>query len=79
MRVSTIESDEGYVNWLNRGDKLFIVYLNGEELKSCQTVDEEKGYVLCAKLDEKGYAVIDRVKEEIVYVERFGKVEIKIK
>lgn len=75
MRVSTNETDEGYINWLNREDRVYIVYLDGEELKHCQTADEEKGYAQCAKLDADGQYIINN--DEFVTVDYFGKVEIK--
>ena len=71
MRVSSIGTDAGY----NHNHSLYRIFLNGREVKHCFIADEEKGYVECYKLNERGSLYAEE-NGELASFRRKGKVTI---
>lgn len=55
------------------------VFFNGGSLQYCTMADDSLGTVTVYKIDESGNPVIDFEKDEIVEVQYFGAVEIRLK
>lgn len=62
MRISCDETDSGFKTWLAHGggNAKWRVTLNGVELRSCITADEELGEVLVFLYDYEGRIKIDK-------------------
>ncbi|QHX03414.1 hypothetical protein GZS04_15660 [Citrobacter freundii] len=73
MRLTVLDDDPG--RKINLGVERYAVFLDGIEVKHVFTADDEKGEVIAAVLDERGYAVAENgeVKRHTLY----GKVTIK--
>ncbi len=73
MRITVLDDDPG--RKIIIGLERYTVYLNGEEVKHVFTADDEKGEVISAVLDERGYMTVENgnVKQQTLY----GKVTIK--
>ncbi|MEC5643508.1 hypothetical protein [Citrobacter koseri] len=73
MRLTVLDDDPG--RKINPGVERYAVFLDGVEVKHVYTADDEKGEVISAVLDERGYVVVENgeVKRQMLY----GKVTIK--
>jgi hypothetical protein len=70
MRYSTKQFYPGYKAWmeLSRSGKHIKVYLDDEEIKFCETVDEERGLVVIVNFDDG----------EVTRTTRRGRVKVEI-
>ncbi|ENF6040746.1 hypothetical protein ABRV10_002759 [Citrobacter amalonaticus] len=73
MRLTVLDDDPG--RKINLGVERYTVYLDGVEVKHVYTADDEKGEVISAVLDERGYVVTEN--GEVKRQTLFGKVIIK--
>lgn len=66
MRLTVLDDDPGIRIYPGQHYK---VYLDGEEVKSCFTADDEKGEVIAAVLDEKGHMISEygEIKRQTLY------------
>lgn len=73
MRLTVLDDDPG--RKINLAQERYTVYLDGVEVKKVYTADDEKGEVIAAVHDERGYVVAENgeVKRQTLY----GKVLIK--
>ncbi|MBJ9265206.1 hypothetical protein [Citrobacter braakii] len=73
MRLTVLDGDPG--RKINPRVERYAVFLDGIKVKHVFTADDEKGEVIAAVLDERGYAVAENgeVKRHTLY----GKVTIK--
>lgn len=53
MRITVLDDDPG--RKINPGRERYAVYLDGVEVKHVFTADDEKGEVIAAVPDERGY------------------------
>ena len=53
MRLTVHDTDPG--EYIIPGSERIIVYLNGAEVKHVVSVDDDKGEVIAAVLDSRGY------------------------
>lgn len=67
MRLTVLDDDPG--RKINPGVERYAVFLNGAEVKHVYSADDEKGEVISAVLDERGYvvAVGGEVKRQTLY------------
>ncbi|MBJ9137904.1 hypothetical protein [Citrobacter farmeri] len=67
MRLTVLDDDPG--RKINPGVERYIVYLDGVEIKHCYTADDEKGEVIAAVHDERGYVATENgeVKRQTLY------------
>ncbi|EPA1081887.1 hypothetical protein ACQZ6X_002317 [Escherichia coli] len=67
MRLTVLDDDPG--RKINLSKERYSVYLNGVEVKHVFTADDEKGEVIAAVPDERGYmtAENDEVKRHTLY------------
>jgi|TARA_R110000851_G_scaffold51561_1_gene122317 hypothetical protein len=78
MRISIRDDDSGYVNY--NPNLTYMIYIDGiltKESDQCITFDQELGFALCYKLDEKGLPVIDKTLAEFEEVEIKGVITFK--
>ncbi|HAU5634818.1 hypothetical protein [Citrobacter amalonaticus] len=73
MRLTVLDDDPG--RKINLGVERYAVFLNGAEVKHVYTADDEKGEVISAVLDERGYVATEN--GEVKRQTLFGKVIIK--
>ncbi len=73
MRLTVLDDDPG--RKINPGVELYAVFLNGAEVKHVYSADDEKGEVISAVLDERGYVATEN--GEVKRQTLFGKVIIK--
>ncbi|XHA14796.1 hypothetical protein ACE15K_15430 [Citrobacter farmeri] len=73
MRLTVLDDDPG--RKINPGVERYAVFLNGAEVKHVYTADDEKGEVISAVLDERGYVATEN--GEVKRQTLFGKVIIK--
>ncbi|AUO64101.1 hypothetical protein WM46_04650 [Citrobacter freundii complex sp. CFNIH2] len=73
MRLTVLDGDPG--RKINPGVERYTVYLDGVEVKRVYTADDEKGEVISAVLDERGYVATEN--GEVKRQTLFGKVIIK--
>lgn len=73
MRITVLDGDPG--RRINPAQERYSVYLDGVEVKHVFTADDEKGEVIAAVHDDRGYMTTERgvVKQQTLY----GKVTIK--
>ena len=73
MRITVLDDDPG--RRINPTQERYAVYLDGVEVKHVFTADDEKGEVIAAVPDERGYMTVENgeVKRQTLY----GKVTIK--
>ncbi|WP_320725987.1 hypothetical protein [Enterobacter ludwigii] len=73
MRITVLDDDPG--RKINTAQERYAVFLNGVEVKHVFTADDEKGEVIAAVHDERGYMTAENgvVKQQTLY----GKVTIK--
>lgn len=73
MRLTVLDDDPGRKINLNR--ERYTVYLDGVEIQSCLTADDEKGEVIIIERDGQGQMLAENgeVKRRTVY----GKVRIE--
>ncbi|VFS19496.1 Uncharacterised protein [Enterobacter cancerogenus] len=73
MRITVLDGDPG--RKINLAQERYKVYIDGVEVKHVFTADDEKGEVISAVTDERGYikAEYGEVKRQTLY----GKVIIK--
>lgn len=73
MRITVLDDDPG--RKINPARERYKVYINGVEVKHVFTADDEKGEVIAAVLDDRGYMTAEngKVKRQSLY----GKVTIK--
>lgn len=73
MRITVLDDDPG--RKINLARERYKVYIDGVEVKHVFTADDEKGEVIAAVLDDRGYvtAVNGEVKRQSLY----GNVTIK--
>ncbi|CAH3860963.1 hypothetical protein VXI92_004585 [Enterobacter hormaechei] len=73
MRITVLDDDPG--RKINLAQERYKVYIDGVEVKHVFTADDEKGEVIAAVTDERGYikAEYGEVKRQTLY----GKVTIK--
>ncbi|WP_336340832.1 hypothetical protein [Enterobacter cloacae] len=73
MRLTVLDDDIGIK--IDPGEERFTVYLDGIEVKHVFAADDEKGEVVAAVTDERGYMTAENgeVKRQTLY----GKVTIK--
>ena len=74
MRISTIESDPGYM----RGCYGVRVFLDGAEVTSVFTADEEQRLIVQADLDEEGRLRLNDERTEVRKVIRHGHVRVEL-
>ena len=81
MRLSTHEDDPGFIAWKKLvTDNDIDIFLDGVEIKSVETADEELGYVLHCVLDADGNVQLHPERENEVWTtESSGRVEIKLR
>ena len=67
MRLTVLDDDPG--RKINLGQERYTVFLNGAEVKHVYSADDEKGEVISAVLDERGYVVVENggVKQQTLY------------
>ncbi|HII3255564.1 TPA: hypothetical protein ACY3ID_002258 [Citrobacter amalonaticus] len=67
MRLTVLDDDPG--RKINLAQERYTVYLDGVEVKHVYTADDEKGEVIAAVHDERGYvvAVGGEVKRQTLY------------
>lgn len=67
MRLTVLDDDPG--RKINLAQERYTVYLDGVEVKHVFTADDEKGEVIAAVLDERGYVVAENgeVKRQTLY------------
>lgn len=67
MRLTVLDDDPG--RKINLAQERYTVFLNGAEVKHVYTADDEKGEVISAVLDERGYVATDNaeVKRQTLY------------
>lgn len=67
MRLTVLDDDPG--RKINLSKERYSVYLNGVEVKHVFTADDEKGEVIAAVPDERGYMTTenDEVKRHTLY------------
>ncbi|EBX2401341.1 TPA: hypothetical protein JD893_25065 [Citrobacter freundii] len=67
MRLTVLDDDPG--RKINLGVERYAVFLDGIEVKHVFTADDEKGEVIAAVLDERGYMVAENgeVKRHTLY------------
>lgn len=73
MRLTVLDDDPG--RKINPGVERYAVFLNGAEVKHVYSADDEKGEVISAVLDERGYVATEN--GEVKRQTLFGKVIIK--
>ncbi|HHJ4333737.1 TPA: hypothetical protein ACQJNN_005142 [Citrobacter freundii] len=73
MRLTVLDDDPG--RKINLAQERYTAYLDGVEVKHVFTADDEKGEVIAAVPDERGYVTVENgeVKRRSLY----GKVTIK--
>lgn len=73
MRITVLDDDPG--RRINPARERYAVYLDGVEVKHVFTADDEKGEVIAAVHDDRGYMTAENgvVKQQTLY----GKVTIK--
>lgn len=73
MRITVLDDDPG--RKINLAQERYKVYIDGVEVKRVFTADDEKGEVIAAVLDDRGYMTAENgmVKQQTLY----GKVTIK--
>lgn len=73
MRITVLDDDPG--RRINPTQERYAVYLDGVEVKHVFTADDEKGEVIAAAPNERGYMTAENgvVKQQTLY----GKVTIK--
>ena len=57
MRLTVLDGDPG--EKIKVGIDKYIVYLDGVEIKHVFTADDEKGEVISAVFDERGYVTVE--------------------
>ncbi|MDN3796117.1 hypothetical protein QWY64_13695 [Enterobacter hormaechei] len=67
MRITVLDDDPG--RKINPAQERYAVFLNGIEVKHVFTADDEKGEVIAAVTDERGYikAECGEVKRQTFY------------
>ncbi|HHT1950509.1 TPA: hypothetical protein ACTYKV_001545 [Citrobacter farmeri] len=67
MRLTVLDDDPG--RKINLAQERYTVYLDGVEVKNVYTADDEKGEVIAAVHDERGYLVAENgeVKRQMLY------------
>lgn len=73
MRITVLDDDPG--EQIIPGRELITVYLNGEEVKRCQTVDDVLGEVVYIESDDNGRILV--VNGEVQRRTRHGQVRIE--
>ncbi|MDM2932001.1 hypothetical protein [Citrobacter sp. Cu233] len=73
MRLTVLDDDPG--RKINPGVERYAVFLNGAEVKHVYSADDDKGEVISAVLDERGYVATEN--GELKRQTLFGKVIIK--
>lgn len=73
MRVTVLDDDPG--ERIIPGRERITVYLDGVEVKYCQTADDITGEVVDSELDDKGRILV--VNGEVQRRIRYGKVRIE--
>ncbi|AUO65419.1 hypothetical protein WM46_11985 [Citrobacter freundii complex sp. CFNIH2] len=73
MRITVLDDDPG--RKINPGVERYAVFLDGVEVKHVYTADDEKGEVIAAVHDERGYVVAEN--GEVNRQTLYGKVLIK--
>jgi len=73
MRITVLDDDPG--RKINLAQERYKVYVDGVEVKRVFTADDEKGEVIAAVQDERGYMTAENgeVKRQTLY----GKVTIE--
>ncbi|HHT8234815.1 hypothetical protein [Enterobacter hormaechei] len=73
MRITVLDDDPG--RKINLARERYKVYIDGVEVKHVFTADDEKGEVIAAVLDDRGYVTAENgeVKRQSLY----GNVTIK--
>ncbi|BBW35496.1 hypothetical protein STN0717ENT64_18970 [Enterobacter hormaechei] len=73
MRITVLDDEPG--RKINLARERYKVYIDGVEVKHVFTADDEKGEVIAAVLDDRGYMTAENgeVKRQSLY----GKVTIK--
>ncbi|WP_286931919.1 hypothetical protein [Leclercia sp. UBA5958] len=73
MRITVLEDDPG--RRINPAQERYAVYLDGVEVKHVFTADDEKGEVIAAVLNDRGYMTTENGKVKLHSL--YGKVTIK--
>ncbi|EAZ0187117.1 hypothetical protein BFX96_04680 [Salmonella enterica] len=73
MRLTVLDDDPG--RKINLAQERYTVYLDGVEVKHVFTADDEKGEVIAAVLNDRGYMTAEN--GELKRQSLYGKVTIK--
>lgn len=73
MRLTVLDDDPG--RKINLSKERYSVYLNGVEVKHVFTADDEKGEVIAAVPDERGYMTAEN--DEVKWHTLYGSVRIE--
>lgn len=67
MRITVLDGDPG--RKINPAQERYKVYIDGVEVKHVFTADDEKGEVIAAVLDDRGYMTVENgeVKRQSFY------------
>jgi hypothetical protein len=67
MRLTVLDDDPGIR--IDPGEERYVVYLDGVEVKHVFTADDEKGVIIAAVPDERGYLSAENgeVKRQTLY------------
>ncbi|MDT7414374.1 hypothetical protein RQL30_26395 [Citrobacter freundii] len=67
MRLTVLDDDPG--RKINLGVERYAVFLDGIEVKHVFTADDEKGEVIAAVPDERGFMTVENgeVKRQVLY------------
>lgn len=75
MRITVLDDDPG--RKINVGIERYSVFLNGVEVKHVFTADDEKGEIIAAVPDERGYMTAEN--GEVKRHKLYGQVKIERK
>lgn len=78
MRISANKDDPGYAQYrasLDSG-KAVVIFLDGAQVKDCQTADDQLGVVSYFVRDENGYLQVSPLGDSALIETRQGKVSI---
>lgn len=78
MRISCDENDEGYKNWSRIYAGHLQVYVNGEVVPRCITVDEKEGIAIRHKIGDDGKPIMNEMRDGFIRETLHGDVRIAV-